>query len=138
MVDSYSKAMMADAADEGVLVVRYHDQEEYDTADSPAQVAHAVDRLVYLFVQRGCLEVAGCTRFALQLLANDIRTYTVDHDVLSFGFGGSVPESLINKCISRMVAWTRLAITVIKTEFPQFEVLRAFSIFGFTLGPWLT
>eukprot|EP00969_Alexandrium_andersonii_P004857 210575-Alexandrium_andersonii.AAC.1 len=78
---------MADACDEGLLLVRYHDNEQYETAGSPEYVAHTIHHLVFLFVQRGCLRVPGCTKFALDLLAT-IHTYTVDQETYALGYEG--------------------------------------------------
>ena len=62
-------AMLADAADEGLLLVRANDVEEVDVAATPQQVDHYVQRVKTLFEHGACFTTAvSFTGYALNLL----------------------------------------------------------------------
>ena len=48
----------------------------------------------------------------------------------SLGGPSSVPTTMIDRCLSRMAAWVRLAVTSIKAEFPSWELVMAFGAFS--------
>ena len=68
-------AMLSDAGDEGVIVVRCGDTERADPADAAFNIARFVARIEYLFVQGHCVN-CGYTKVMLEFLKHPI-IYTV-------------------------------------------------------------
>ena len=58
-------AMMADAGDEGIAILRKADSEDLDMSTMPDEIAAFLGRVSYLFKEDGCLHVQGYTQVAL-------------------------------------------------------------------------
>ena len=124
-------AMMADAADEGLLLVRICDHEIVDTADLPGEVQSFLGRVRFLFGPRGgCTEVEGYTKYALTEVRPTVRTFHAAGRQMSFGIAGGISPAVVRRALGRMAGWLATAEAVVQTEFPSFDVLQSFQIFS--------
>ena len=64
MEDYIQLAMMADAGDETIMLVRLCDCEDFDPATTTHEIAQFRKRIVYLFQHGGCLRTEGYTRLS--------------------------------------------------------------------------
>ena len=44
--------------------------------------------------------------------------------------GDKVTQSVIEECIKQMGPWVKLSLHVLRSEYPSFELLQSFKIFG--------
>ena len=51
------------------------------------------------------------------------------------GEPNDITDQMLDTCYQRMCAWVRLATVAVETEWPEFEALRAFSIFDMDTRP---
>ena len=129
-------AMLADATDEGLLLVRQTDSEDTCPAEHPGFVKQFVAKIQLLFEQGKCVELPGYTKHVLDLLESRVRLLHCGHTTRSLGGPGARwrRQEVIDTCLCRMRAWTKLSIACITAEFPSFELLNAFVIFTLTKG----
>ncbi len=119
-------AMMSDAADESMGLLRYVDDEEYDKAMVPDVVRRFLDAAILLFEQGQCTTLTGFTRYAMDRL-RAVKIVFVRGEPKTIGGPGHPTETCVQTCLQRMTCWLRLAISVVKTEWPSWELLAAFS-----------
>jgi hypothetical protein len=122
--------MMADASDEALLLTRFFDREAFRLEDMAEQLATFERKLEWLFAGKGCLGT-GFTSLALAHLHTARLVPLPGGCPRAVGGRGASP-AVITECVGRMVAWSRLAVEVARTEFPDFEVLAAFQAFRLT------
>lgn len=129
MEDYIQLAMMADAGDETIMLVRLCDSEDFDPATSTHEIAEFKKRISYLFRCGGCLRTEGYTLFAIQACRR-VRNFIVGKEILSFGDRAGVGEDVTRRCLERMQVWVSLALATLEAEFPHFELLQSFSVFS--------
>jgi hypothetical protein len=129
MEDYIQLAMMADAGDETIMLVRLCDCEDFDPATTTHEIAQFRKRIVYLFQQGGCLRTEGYTLFAMNACRR-VRNFIVGKEILSFGDRAGAGEDVVRLCLGRMQVWVSLALATLEAEFPHFEVLQSFSVFS--------
>ena len=126
--DLLQLALLADAADESLVLVRSMDREQLDLATLRATVEDFVKRVYFLFKQGGCMTVEGSfTQHCLTLLS------TGQLQVLEQGAQRALPSPRneeVENCIWRMSRWADMAKAVVDAEFPGFLVVTAFPIFA--------
>ena len=119
--------MMADAGSEALTFIRLLDTEEMPMADTCREVDAFLDRITWLFHERGCLTVAGHTACVIDWLSQP-------HFFMVRGagkcIGGGVAEATLGAAFSHMTAWTLLARSVLQAEFPEFDLVSAFAAFA--------
>ena len=120
-------AMLADAGDEAVMLVRVFDEEQADASEIAHVVWHFIKHIKYLFVDAGCLS-SGYTQFMLKQLCDPI-VYTVGSTMHTLGDPKGVKDKVLVECLSHMNAWVSLAIDTLRAECPEFEILQSFNIF---------
>ena len=121
-------AMLADASDQVLTLVRQSDTDVPDPAEHAAFVSAFVLEGTRLWLEDHCW-TCGCTRDMLRLLARP-RTYLIaDGTAGRLAIGGDVSDECKARCIGRMKCWFRLAIDVCHAEFPYFEAVNAFRVF---------
>ena len=128
-------AMMADAADEHMLVRRFFDTPEWDPMAVGVELDQFIRKLEHLFVaQPGQEMAAGCmsqgfVRHACLVLSKPHVCWIrgVMHVV---GGPGAVTVAVVGKCLSRMANWLRLTISAVSAEFPQWQLLRSLDVFN--------
>jgi hypothetical protein len=118
-------AMLADAGDEGIIVIRSVDTERANPSEIACDIATFVARIQYLFMEGHCVE-HGYTNIMLGFLKRGI-IYTVNGTALQCGSPGGVPDSVIKECLLHMKCWVRLAVAVCSAEFPEFTLLSSMS-----------
>ena len=113
-------AMVADASDESLLLIRQVDDEAVDSSELGNYVQA-------LFAQRQALTTVGYTKFAMDMLSKG--------ELALFSCGQArrlqpCDGDTVERCLDRMVAWSRLALEVLQTEFPHYSVFSAFGAPG--------
>ena len=123
--------MLADASDECLVLTRFFDQGMFELANMSTEVLGFKRRLDALFGEaETCLET-GFTSLARKHLERPRMLREAKGRHRSIG-GLAMPAILDiarGKCLPRMKAWRRLALEVVDTEFPDYELLGAFSAF---------
>jgi len=130
-------AMLADASDEHMGLLRFHDNEAFDEAASPQEVATFLDRVHFLFIEKACLK-SGYTRAMLKMLEQP-RTFYLDGQLKTVGGPRRALHadgSIVVRCMNRMKNWVFLAKLTLEAEFPTFAVSHAFEIFN--LQPYIS
>ena len=122
-----SLAMQADAGDEGIQLTRHVEAEFSDNAALTREAHTFIGKIQALFEKEGC-RYTGYTFFMLEFLKKPTVLF-VDREPKNLG--GKSPaymEKVIQRCLTRLKAWTTLAKTVVASEFPHFEILQAFRV----------
>ena len=130
-------AMMADASDEHMGLLRFHDTESFDEAVSPQQVALFLDRARFLFAEKACLKT-GYTRVMLKMLQSP-RAFRIDGQLKTIGGERRSLHAdgiIVTRCLNRMKNWVYLAKLTLDAEFPTFAISHAFEIFN--LQPYVS
>jgi len=120
-------AMMADASDEGLCLIRQVDDESTDIASLQSLVVSFLERTDMLFEQGGCLRVMGYTQHILSILQSDCGLHALVGDHM---LALKAPnQTVIARCLDRMCCWRKLACSVIQAEFPDCYLLASFAVF---------
>lgn len=85
-------AMMADAGDEHSLLLRFHDQEAFDLAQSARQAYTFCDRIQCLFSEEGCWR-QGYTAYAVEML-KDPKVVFIDSEPKAIGGPGALTNDI--------------------------------------------
>ncbi len=120
--------MLADSGDEAIQLIRVMDSEDLDLSEMPSAVQRLIHSITALFVQGECVH-CGYTAYALQYLRRPHVFFFRDEQVCVGGRDGATYTAMAKRCLQRMSCWVRLAIAVLHAEFPNFEILSAFSLF---------
>ena len=120
--------MLADAADECLLLTRFFDTERSDISLMHAEIGSFLQRVDSLFVKGQCVD-CGFTHLMLQQLK---RPYVWFSSKLpeTIGSGSGVPADVLRNCLQEMAAWSGICVKVIQTEFPSFDLMGSFRIFA--------
>ncbi len=123
-----SFAMMADAGDEVLQLVRFLESEQFDKTSLAPQLDEFMHRIQVLFTHGQCVKT-GYTKHMLTVLSKSVTVFLKKHEPKNIGHNGPVPEDMIRRCLLRLQRWVSLALTVLRAEFPNFEVLQTFQAF---------
>ena len=120
-------AMMADAADECMLLLRFCDNEAMDVTALCDQISSFLARVNGLFgAGAECLVRVGYTRLLLeQLKAPLVWVMRNKSFVLSAPSANDIAF-----CLDHMRSWMKLALAELRAEFPDFVMAQAFKVFG--------
>jgi hypothetical protein len=127
-------ALLADAADEGLMLVRAWDCEGTDVALVRQEIADFYCRIHTLFVDEAVWTTSGYTQFLIKHIQQSGKVVWVRGEPRQIGGPGSVTAGIKTRCIGRMKAWVALAADVLKAEFPEWELCQAMSLFNLTLA----
>ena len=122
-------AMMADAADDGLEFTRHADS---FTAADPATIQEDVYlflvRIVSLYKEGKIVQILSYTQYMLEMLKTNPVTLplTVQGGLTWKTIGGAVSDDILQQCFQHMGAWVKLAVRVIRAEFPEWELLQCF------------
>ncbi len=117
-------AMCADAADEGLQLIRFADDEEMDIAAVLFHVGQFLARADALFIREECLRVQGYTRHCMDILAEGQLVALGRHGPRQLG---TVTPLILTRCLGRMRCWVSLAHGVTRA-FPGFALSSAFGV----------
>ena len=127
-------AMLADAADQVLTLVRQHDTDFPDPAQYASFVSAFILEGTRMWLEDKCWAI-GCTDIMMRFLAKS-RTYLIaGGSGGALTLGGHVDDAVKSRCIGRMKTWFRLAIAVCHAEFPYFEASSSFQVFEVTDNP---
>ena len=119
-------AMMADAGMEALNLIRFLDDEEVSIGEICHRVIAFLDHVTWLFHDEGCFKVSGHVAFVIEWLSKP-HFYMVDGEGRCIG-GSGISESAKQEAFAHMRAWTLLAREVLSAEFPDFDLVDAFSV----------
>ena len=124
-------SMLSDAADEGLVLVRTVDREDLDLSELADHVQAFHDRIIWLFHQRHVVE-CGYTQYTLDMLADGSFSFFTRGAARRLKYPS---DSVISTCVDRMCCWTKLAVEVLRAEFPHYSLFNAMSVFNLTRAP---
>ena len=126
--------MLADAGIEALHLTRLCDKENLATEDVGFWVSSTLSRIQMLFVDGDVVTTVGHTKWIIDVLKSSPLVFFVDGAPRQLGGAQSVTVEIVKRCLGRMSSWVRMATTVLESEFPNFRVLSAMSIFSVTPG----
>jgi len=121
--------MMADCAREIFRLVEACDCSDLDEADLPNMVEECECILQHLFTKGQCMHVPGMTSLMVKTLQRP-RTYLIRGAPKTVGRQGELPTEIINRCLRRMAVYTVVAKSVLRGEFPDWDLLSSFQVFA--------
>ena len=130
-------ALLADAADECMVLIRFFDQREVDNAKIANEVKRFVHSISVLFFEGRVWTAEGHTKVCLTYLENASH-FVVNGDVRTIGGPRAVSRELRARVLKRMQAWAILAQEVARAEHPAFELVSCFSCFDLDEWPMQT
>ena len=116
------KAMMADAAQETMALLRFGDENVVDISLLPREVNCWHSRCSRLFDNEECRSV-GFTQFVIESLGKP-RVAPVTGQTI-----GPVDEQVFQSCLKHLREWLAVAREICRAEFPNFRLLAAFQVF---------
>jgi hypothetical protein len=123
-------AMMADASHESLSLVRFLDDEELPVEELVVEVRTFVNNIKMLFLEEQVFKIEGFTKWAVDNLRKVRLVRLRNGSCKAIGGPFEPSPDVRRRCLQRMVAWMRLAITIVETEFPDYEIFQAFSVFA--------
>jgi hypothetical protein len=123
--------MLADAGDEGMLLIRHFDTEVPDPSATASTVRNFMQRIHLLFNEKQALELPGHTKEVMAYL-QDAHYFYVGCKVHTVGAPGGPRPDVVARCFGRLQAWVRLASDVVRAECPSFEIVTATAAFDLT------
>ncbi len=122
-------AMMCDATEEVMELLRYVDDDSPDLALVSAECASFAEKVKYMWLQGGAFKVEGYTTVMLKKLATPVTYQIEGRMVTTCGVSGlDCTHPLVRTCAGRMQCWVTLATLTLQTEFPSFELCQAFTV----------
>ena len=115
--------MLVDVMDESLLLIRQVDNEQSDSAEIGNYVQSFADRIQMLILQRAILTTTGYTKLVMDLL--------LEGKLKFFACGAArqlqpCQDESIDQCFKNMEVWARMALEVLRTEFPHYGIFSAF------------
>ena len=120
--------MLADAAHEAMSLTRLTDKEDVQTERLCAEVEAFEKRILMLFGAGQAVSL-GFTQHVLETLKKRPVLIYCQGQPKMIGRRGGVDRNIVAACMKRMKCWVRLARDVLGSEFPNFNVFTAFSVF---------
>jgi hypothetical protein len=121
-------ALLAEAADENMRLVRFNDSENFDSARLQSECVNFIARIEALFNDGRCFEV-GFGKFMCEELSKAHVLFV--HGSPKMLGGGHHPDAETkSRVLARMQNWVKLAREVVHAEFADFELKAAFSCFN--------
>ena len=120
-------AMLADAGDEGLGLIRAADNEAVDIADMQEHVTNFLRNIETLFDRGNAVTTDSFTKHCIGYLKGDgVPLFYGD----SVRMIGEANETDLRKCFDRMKCWATLAREVVAAEYPDHDFCCAFGIFN--------
>ncbi|WP_353239709.1 hypothetical protein, partial [Limnohabitans sp.] len=108
--------MLADAADEVLLVVRAHDTQSLDPANMSEFLSVFAKNVTRLFLKGHCFD-HGYTAIMLGHLS-EVHVHLISGKE-PMSIGGNVTDKMRARCLKRMQCLVRLALEVCQADWPQ-------------------
>lgn len=121
----FQLALLADAGDEEAAVIRAHDGIVH-VAAIPEMIRGFMNRLEFLFLQRGALRSEGYSKFVHEWLQSAHLVPDPKGGIRSI----MVDQGMIDRCFDRMKAFVALAASTIEAEMPSYETIASFEVFS--------
>ena len=119
--------MMADAADEIIILTRYCDNEQMDVAGITRQTTVCLENLEALFGEhKQCLTRDCYTKLMLKTLR---RSVVLNCKGKIRILGDKNPQEQLTRCFQVIRGWLKLCLAEMQAEFPGFEYAQAFAVF---------
>ena len=123
--------MMADAADECMILTRFLDKDTFDVGAMRVELARFLNRIDNLFTHKSCLK-CGYTQVAVDFLKQS-RVLQIPGQVLrTLGSKSGAAERDVLWALARMVNWVKVTRQISLTEFPENDALSALDVFFIT------
>lgn len=144
-------AMLADAGDVAMRVIRFFDEPRYDVAAVPEMLLAFCNEISDMFLSRAVLkptivtvdgrEQVVChtyTSYMLAMLQAEPLLVTTQEGrstvTRSIGGPDSIQPAVLARCCARMAGWVKLATSSLQAEFPDWEAISAFGAFDLSLS----
>ncbi|CAK9100367.1 Uncharacterized protein SCF082_LOCUS46975, partial [Durusdinium trenchii] len=121
-------ALIADAMDEGLLLVRTVDDEGVDLALISSYVHQFMVRIATLFFENAKVMETGYTKHVIELMNTGGISMFIKRSGEAERLAAPNRETK-QRCLDRMQCWAKLAFEVLKTEFPHYGIFNAFGSF---------
>jgi hypothetical protein len=121
--------MVADACEIVVRFIRYVDKECFDISALPCHIQALEASAIDLFTRGGCLKHAGYTRHMLGVIRRPRLVLLSGGRPKTLGDVNGPSDATVAKCLGRMANWWKLAEAVLRTEFPDWDILLQFTAF---------
>ena len=123
--------MMADAADECMILTRFLDKDTFDVGAMRVELEQFNNRVNDLFLHKTCLK-SGYTQVALDFLKHPRVLQVPGQALRTLGSKSGVDEQNVLLALARMVNWVTLTQRISSTEFPENDALSALDVFFLT------
>eukprot|EP00969_Alexandrium_andersonii_P071039 3137440-Alexandrium_andersonii.AAC.1 len=105
-------AMMSDAGDELLQLIRFLDTESHDTARVCVSIQHFLNTCSALFVDREVLGLPGYTRHAMEVLQQPMAFKLGKDARKTIGGPGSIHPATLGNAFQRLNKWLHTATSV--------------------------
>ncbi|CAE7339470.1 unnamed protein product, partial [Symbiodinium sp. CCMP2456] len=122
-------AMMSDAADEVITLLRVLDTENFEMAEISLEIDSMLSRLKYLFLQEHVWD-CGYTAYILEELKQP-TAFLVRGQPKTLG--GVPSRALLQECLGVMKTFVYLCSETVVAEFPVIDICSAFRIFDLSI-----
>ena len=122
--------MVADACEIVVRFIRFLDKECFDISALPCHIQALKDSATDLFMCGGCLRHEGYTRHMDRLIRKPRLVVLTGGRPKTLGDMSGPSDAVVAKCLGRMANWWKLAESVLRSEFPDWDLLLQFSAFN--------
>ena len=122
-------AMMSDATEEVMELLRYVDDDSPDIALLSAECNACAAKVKYMWYEGGVLTIDGYTKKMIMNLAVPVTYHLSGRLVTMCGVHGlSAQHPVVQACLGRMHCWASLALVTLQTEYPSYELCQAFTV----------
>ena len=125
-------AMITDAGEICMVLLRFFDTEAYDAADIVKAINAFIKKLDWAFVCGNITDLETSYTYHMLTLLSRTRTINVKGKPHTIGDSSGVPPTCLRRCLHRMCSLVVMMIAVVKAELPAWEVLQCFSILNLT------
>ena len=117
-------SMLADCTDEALVLLRLVDDEQCDSAELGNYVQGFADRIQALILNKLILDT-GYTKFTLDMLSEGKVAFFASGDARRLR---PCDQEMTDRCLDHMKVWVRLALEVLRTEFPHYGLFSSFGV----------
>ena len=90
-----------------------------------------VQKLLVLY-QEGEVRHIGFTKWCIEELSHQHLLKSASHQPKVLGGPGHPTAEVMSSCLARMACIAKLAIAAVRAEFPNFDIMSAFSLLALT------